>query len=676
MNLIPNLKNTFFHLKNWVSPLFMVTSLLTLLIIVFVEKNVFSDAYIEWHKEVEVPSSCLSYKIETDSANNYVITCEGYPPKNYDEVRDLIQSKDKGFAIVGFTLSKGKGGRDVWLVKIDSLSRLQWNKTYGGIDNDVANEIIQTSDGGFAMVGSTRSKKSRGLDDCWIIKVDSLGNVEWDRTFGGNSTDKGNSILQTSDDGYVIAGFTRSKGMGGSDFWLIKTDSEGNMEWDKVFGGNKDDVPNKLIKSLDGGYALVGYTESKGKGGKDIWLVKTTNYGALQWDNSFGFYQDEEARSLVQTSDAGFIIASQNEYNSSSKDIWVIKVNSQGVMNWQRTFKSYQDQEAFEVIQTNEGDFLIGGYTYETGFERFLIMKLNRTGRKVWEQTFQGSSDIVDYSLTPISGGGYAAGYTILSSFGLVKIMNDALSHSTWIFKANGYDEAVDLIPTRDGGRAILGNSRSESAKQVYLVKKNSLNNWKWQKSFGQDSATIRANTLIQTWDGGYALAGWIQSERGDSQGFWLLKTDSLGNHQWDKNYGGNDWRGVMALVQVDDGGYALAGRIQRRAGDYYFRLVKTDSLGNQQWDESYNGDKLSSIWALIQTKDRGYALAGWTRSGRTSNSEIRLVKTDRFGNHRWDKNYRGYDPDKALTLIQTDDEGYMVLENKYGRITKIKRRF
>jgi len=183
------------------------------------------------------------------------------------------ETSDGGYVIAGATGSYGAGNDDVWLIKADSSGNGTWDKTFGGSGLDWSHSVRQTSDGGYIIAVSTDSYGA-GNDDVWLIRADSSGNVTWDKTFGGSGDDYGHSVQETSDEGYVIAGATGSYGAGNDDVWLIKTDSSGNAVWDKTLGGSNSDYGWLIQQTSDGGYIIAGYTDSYGAGGYDIWLIK------------------------------------------------------------------------------------------------------------------------------------------------------------------------------------------------------------------------------------------------------------------------------------------------------------------------------------------------------------------------------------------------------------------
>ena len=265
------------------------------------------------------------------SAKPEMITWEKtFGGSDYDGANSLIQTADRSYAVAGYTESKGAGEDDVWVIKLDHKGNMVWDKTFGGSDDDEAYSIIQTSDGGYAVAGYTESKGA-GKEDFWVIKLDSKGNMVWDKTFGGSDEDWAISIIQTTDGSYAVAGWTYSKGAGEGDFWVIKLDKSGTIIWDKTFGGSDEDWAISIIQTSDGGYAVAGLTSSKGAGEGDFWVIKLDHEGNIIWDKTFGGSDDDEAYSIIQTSDGGYAVAGYTESKGAGKyDTWVIKLDEQG----------------------------------------------------------------------------------------------------------------------------------------------------------------------------------------------------------------------------------------------------------------------------------------------------------------------------------------------------------
>jgi hypothetical protein len=332
----------------------------------------------------------------------------------------LMQTIDGGYALVGFTSPSGNNNHDYWLIKTDSSGIVQWNKTYGGIGIDDAYSIAATTDGGYAMTGFTNSSGA-GNYDGWLVKVDSTGNLQWNKTYGGATADDLYTVLQTDDEGYIMVGYTTSFGAGAADGRLIKVDSSGNLLWNHTYGGTGVDDTVSMVKTSDNGYALVGYTRSFGAGGTDFWLVKVDLDGVMQWNKTYGGLNDDSAHSVVQTSDGGYALAGFTySFGSGDKDFWLVKVDSSGNTEWNKTFGGTGTEDAASLVKTVDGGYLLAGSasTLVAGSSDVLIIKVDSSGNLLWSQTCGGTGADYAYSVIQTSDGGFAlVGNT--ASFGM-----------------------------------------------------------------------------------------------------------------------------------------------------------------------------------------------------------------------------------------------------------------
>ncbi|HTW90950.1 MAG TPA: hypothetical protein VMH22_04510 [bacterium] len=271
--------------------------------------------------------------IKTDSAGDTLWT-RTYGAAGTEWGGPVALTSDGGYIVAGYTDSYGAGGGDIWLIKTDSGGNKLWDKTFGGPAQDIAREILPTADGGYIIVGNTLSYGA-GVTDVWLIKTDSAGNKLWDMTYGGTKIDKGCAAQPTTDGGYIVAAATESFGAGNYDVWLIKTDANGNELWDKTIGGAGYDAPNEILVTADGGYVVVGETESYGAGGYDVWLVKTDADGNKIWDRTFGGAKNDDGQSVAPTSDGGYIVAAYSaSYGAGGFDAWLIKTDAAGYKLW------------------------------------------------------------------------------------------------------------------------------------------------------------------------------------------------------------------------------------------------------------------------------------------------------------------------------------------------------
>ncbi len=276
------------------------------------------------------------------------------------------------------------GSYDCWVFKLDQHGTLQWQKSYGGSNFDSGKDAFQTADGGFMIVGNSDSNDgdvsgAHGNDDVWILKIDVSGNLEWQKCFGGSAADIGKKIRRTSDQNYIVcSGSNSSDGdisgvNGGSDFWIFKMDSLGNLLWEQSYGGSNDEIPGDINETTDHGFLIGGLTQSQNgdvsgnHGYTDGWLVKTDSTGNLQLQNCFGGSSYEEIPALKLTNDGGCIIAGHAQsYNGDvtgqhgNGDAWFIKSDSAGTIEWQRCLGGSLTEYGRSILQTSDGGFLLG----------------------------------------------------------------------------------------------------------------------------------------------------------------------------------------------------------------------------------------------------------------------------------------------------------------------------
>jgi regulation of enolase protein 1 (concanavalin A-like superfamily) len=350
---------------------------------------------------------------------------------NIDIGHSVTQTTDGGYAVTGYTRSFGTmSGRNVYLLKTDHSGNQQFLTAYGGNNDDEGYSLKQTSDGGFIIAGLTKSFGA-GLNDVYVIKTNSTGDEVWSKTFGGAQDDEGYSVIESTSGGYVIAGVTSSYGSGSRDVWLIKTDNSGNELWRKTHGGFSSDGARDIKQTSDGGYIITGWTFSHGPGSiGNLWLVRTDSSGNELWNKAFGGTGVDRGYSVQQTNDGGFIIAGYtSSFGAGLDDMLLIKTDSNGNELWQKAFGGTGRDYGHSVIQTFDGGFLVAGYTlsFGAGGDDFWLVKTDASGNLEWHQTFGGTSSDVAYSISPTNDGGYIiTGHTL--SFG-------AGVHDIWLIK-------------------------------------------------------------------------------------------------------------------------------------------------------------------------------------------------------------------------------------------------
>ena len=312
-----------------------------------------------------------------------------------------IQFADEGYIIAGMSNSSGYGGYDALLIKTNSEGLVEWNKTYGNQFNDMAHSVIKTINGGYVFAGSTSSSMSENFfqsSDYWLVKIDSLGNYEWDQSFDNEEFDSCRSVIATKDGGYALLGYSgtidRSNqpfGFSDSDVWLVKVDSLGNHQWNQTYGGDNLDSVSNIIEADDNGYVIGGSTASSGNGSTDFWLIKVDSLGNPEWNQTYGGSDYEFGNSLVKTSDGGYAITgSTGSFSVGSVDVWLVKVDSLGNHQWNQTYGGEIADYCDSMVNSRDGGFTLACITQTPRFGDgvFWLIQVDSAGNLLENQTY------------------------------------------------------------------------------------------------------------------------------------------------------------------------------------------------------------------------------------------------------------------------------------------------
>ncbi len=426
----------------------------------------------------------------------------------------IIQTDNNNYVLCGSSLSNSSGDKsedsrgdwDFWMIKLDALGNIIWEKTIGGNDRDFFADMLKTIDGGYLLGGTSKSNESgektedsKGVEDVWLIKVDSLGNIEWDKTIGGNDYDDLSQIQQTLDGGFIlgcnssssISGDKSESSKGHNDYWIIKLDSKGNVIWDKTIGGNGGDYLRSLVQTSDNGYILYGSSGSPISGDKsdppffedtDIWVVKIDSIGNVIWDKTYGVFGNTWPRSILKTMDGGFMLGGAIEEMVRNVDVWLIKLDSQGNMQWNNCLGGLMPEEwygIYNILQDQNGNYLFG-----------VASQSNIGGEKT-----EDSKGGADYWIVELSGFNYAPSIpdpnlhipentpTGITSYKIVGYDSDGDSLYFPSFYVKGGDPYGRIDITPDGSVNLLKELDFESMNnyQITIVisdgKHNSLEN-------------------------------------------------------------------------------------------------------------------------------------------------------------------------------------------------------
>ena len=388
-----------------------------------------------------------------------------------DYANAIVQTFDNGYAVIGTTADSSNGDvtgthgyGDLWLAKLSSSGSLQWEKAVGGSRTEIGSCVRQTADSGYIVCGYSESNDgdvsgNHGSFDYWVVKLSSSGNIQWQRSYGGSLDEYANSIRQTSDGGYIIVGTGGSTdgdvtGSVYRGYWVVKISPLGDIQWQKSFGGNLGGTANSVAQTIDSGYILAGVTESNigdaadNHGLQDSWIVKLSSAGNVQWKRCYGGSGNDEAHSIIQTIDGGYLFAGYSNStdgdvsgNHGYYDVWVVKLSSLGIIQWQRSHGGLGADEAFSVWQTADSNYAIAGFsnTGESltdithGAGDGWLVQLSSTGDLIWQSCLGGSNQDKIFSMQQVADHGFiAAGYTA-SNYGDVSGLHGTRDY--WVVK-------------------------------------------------------------------------------------------------------------------------------------------------------------------------------------------------------------------------------------------------
>lgn len=442
-----------------------------------------------------------------------------------------------------------KRGKDILLIffflfsfsmfAVGQAPLIEWQKSLGGSLNDSATCIKQTMDGGYIMTGYTRSNNdnvsmNHGGADVWVVKLTSTGTVNWQKTYGGTGDDKAFCIEQCKDGGYIVAGYTNSddgdidSNRGGYDYWVIKLNDTGGVNWKRTYGGSGFDEAYGVVQTMGGGYIVAGWSDSpdgdvsglhQNGGDPDYWIVKLDDTGAISWQKCYGGYATDFAYCIQQTRDSGYIISGFTVSEDGDViglhglgDCWVIKLNDTGKISWAKTYGGENDEYAYCIQQTREGGYIFAGSTSSalgdvTGLHNtpfittdYWVVKLNDTGKISWEKCYGGSRGEIAFSIVQTTDSGYII--------------------------AGG-------ASSKDGDvTGIHKDMQGQIAADYWVVKITDTGAVSWEECYGGTKDEV-AMSVQQTTDGGYIVAGFSDSNDSDVSGnhgaydCWVVKLNA-----------------------------------------------------------------------------------------------------------------------------------------------------
>ena len=690
-----------------------------------------------------------------------------------DRGHKIIKAHDGGYLILGVGYSSGSTNSDIWLIKIDSLGQKLWKKTYGDQNTDLSLSLEKITNGGYLITGNVYPSDF-GMQDGFVLKVDNKGRTKWNKKFGGKYQDGLFSAIETQDSSFLAVGFTNSiknsgmkkpnksffnwfkkkfsKDIPSQEIWLLKLDELGEMIWQKTYGGKGVDIGFSIHQSKDKGYLITGTTTSFGRGLHDIWMIKTDSKGQELWNNTYGRKQNEMVNSIYQNQNESFIISSstnsignpffgkqkhsnvmlkgidyfgdetweklikdKNEnkinqivnyghnqfylvgekvpklnqelswldklfnngpqdypFQKTSQDAWIIESDSVGNIKEEITLGDFGNESGYSISKTKDLGYLIIGQTDigNHGENDILVLKYSQSGKREWSNNFGGSENDYGRSILERMDGNF---FSISESYSgveggadlLVQVISNK-GNLLWenIYGSINNDIGKDAIELENGNIIIVGhtNSYGNGATDAWIFELDQSGNEVWGEAFGGMNFDY-ASSIDLTSSGDYIISGTTASNGNGENDIWLINYNKEGYINWQQYYGGpKNESGVMAKETKDKGFIIIGSYLSKKPSennDVY--VVKTDSVGNKKWSQIIGGKKNETAHSICVSKDgSGFFITGETKSIGKGNGDIWVVKLDNRGFILWEKSFGGSSYDCAYD-IHDDGDGIVL---------------
>jgi hypothetical protein len=607
-------------------------------------------------------------------------------PGAYSQISVSRQTKDGGYILGGLSNGNSEGDKsepsngkvDFWIVKIAADGTKEWDRSIGGTGMDNLQTLQLTSDGGYILagvsdsgIGGDKTEATRGRSDYWIVKLSEDGSKEWDRTYGSADDDSPSSIQQTSDGGYIVGGQSgailsgdKTEGSKGStDCWILKLTAEGDKVWDKTIGGPDYDALAGILELPDGSFAIgassnsgIGADKSEeSRGGEDYWLVKIDQNGVKQWDRTFGGYYFDWMNSIQLTADGGFLLGGSSSStasgektepspgNNGNDDYWLVKVGADGTKQWDKTIGGFGVDHLASVQQTADGGYILGGMSQSTR-----------------------SRDKTEY------GRGFY-------DYWIVKLASDRTKQWDKTIGGAGDDYLTSVLQADDGSYLLAGSSASAAGGEKTGGVKGERDIWIVKMAAERDSLQVTLSAFTAQINGSTASLNWsttfetsfehFEVEHSVNRLAWATLGTIKGKGESNAlfNYDFTDTNPVIGEENLyrlkmigTDGKFAYSGVVS---------LVFVGKAPIIQWDKTLGGNMVDFLNSIIQTTDGGYLMGGSSASGisgtKTENSrgdyDYWIVKISKDGTKEWEKTIGGSGDDRLTSMQQTSDGGYIL---------------
>ncbi|MBN2333962.1 hypothetical protein JXL21_00280 [Candidatus Bathyarchaeota archaeon] len=626
------------------------------------------------------------YQLLTGTAGNMVSDVvyqypeyEPWVSTVYDQIVSSMKKTSDNHYITVMTWIEPSGDSHINLRKTDDQGNtILYN--YYPFDHDYTEkglDVIQTSDGGYVIVGSTDRLGHGG--DLYLIKVDHDLNLLWSKNYGGVGADQGNSVIQCSDGGFIITGYTTAKDQ---DLYVVKTDSNGDFDWAESYGGSGEDSGTAIIHAHDSGYVISGYTEVDGN--LDVYFLKISETGTVLAESHYGGSGDEKAVSVAAASDGGYVLFGETSSLGSTTDAFLLKlsgaslevhVKGDGTVDPEEGTHEYPLGSQVKVTAMPGADasfshWELDGEYYSTDNPTTVDMDTGHIllavfcGPLNWQTTFGGNSYDCGYDVVYDGGYRYVTGIYSGPEYEWDVFLNkyDSGGDLVWSQIHTGEEDewntGMELVKLGDGF-AIAGGSGSYTNSDFYLLRMGLDGSKSWDTTVG-GAEYDEAEDMVAATGGGFVLTGLTESTGAGGIDVYLVKITDGGSVLWERTYGGaNDDRG-FGLAECSDGGFIVAGVANRYTPDQKIYLVKTFSDGTLDWETQIGDSGYETSGGDIIALSDGYLIVGYIAPSG-GDSDVYLVKTDLSGVVEWTETYGGPDDDCGNSITALSGGGYAI---------------
>jgi hypothetical protein len=671
--------------------------------------------------QIDRPAYRGDITLERRDSNDIVIWNRSYGGEKKDEARGIIGVSDGGFLVFGSTESFGTGA---WVIRTDADGRELWNRTFGKGRTSAINAVIEMRGGGFALAGTSDAFSDKG-QGAWLVRTDSSGTELWNRTYGGTVFDSAESVAEYPKGGLVITGVRNTNSGKLQEALLVKTDSAGNLVWERTFGGSGQDGARSVVVTRQDEIIFTGSSFSPGLTIDDFWVVKTDADGNEIWNRKVAGKGIERGMAIAISPGNGFLVG--EAVAADTWEIHLVNIDDAGTVLWDKTFTGIDPEilsgswwlsrfadgslvlsgtgEGWGVWSlemtadgTETGRHLYGMRAVEetvmpetpvtTYREPYLpggwLVRTDALGKELWNTTFGDDRMQEPFALLAIDRGGYVVGGSAVNDgmrSDAVLTFFDETGQKTGrvILGSDGLSEIHDMEQVTEGGFILAGKHDRDGWKSqtMWLIRTDAAGSRQWERDI-PDLPIGNGARVIRSSGGGYVVSGSFQSAEHRSPDAIIIKTGADGAISWKQTFGESGQDDIPGIDRAQDGGYVavLATREGYMADDFASgaTLIRLDDRGNVIWSRPLTESSQVEPRAVLSTSDGGFLVTGYALNGDSLIGPW-IVKTDGSGNVLWHhvRDFGTYSLKGSELAVETADGGYAMIADKGDDIQLIR---